>query len=116
MQEKLPKSKFESNTGVFLQGWLSPSHSCISNGLMAEVRIDDDLIGQKVKFHNKNIFCFSVIRQPPNRWARRMGGGQRMGRTRMGTRGGFIRVNTGIFCERCLTELRLGTFRHSIHA
>ena len=23
---------------------------------MAEVRIDDDLIGQKVKYHNKNIY------------------------------------------------------------
>lgn len=83
---------------------------------MAEVRIDDDLIGQKVKCHNKNIICFSVIQRPPNRWARRMGGGRRMGRAQLGTRGGFTRVNTGIFCERCLTELRLGTFRHSKHA
>ena len=83
---------------------------------MAEVRIDDDLIEQKVKYHNKNIFYFSVIRRLPNRWARRMGGRWRMGRARMGTRGGFIRVNTVFFCERCLTELRLGTFRHSIHA
>lgn len=83
---------------------------------MAEVRIDDDLIEQKVKYHNKIIFYFSVIQRPLNRWARRMGGGRRIGRARMGTRGGFIHINTGIFCERCLTELRLGTFRHSKHA
>ena len=80
MQEKLLKSKSESNTGVVLQEWLSPSHSCISNGPMAEVRIYDDLIGQKVKYRNKNIFYFSAIRRLPNRWARRMGGRWRMGR------------------------------------
>ena len=83
---------------------------------MAEVRIDDDLIGQKVKYRNKNIFYFSVIRRLPDRWARRMGGRWRMGRTQLGTRSGFTHINTGIFCERCLTELRLGTFRHSKHA
>lgn len=83
---------------------------------MAEVRIDDDLIEQKVKYRNKNIICFSVIRRPPNRWARRMGGGRRMGRAQLGTRSDFTHINTGIFCERCLTELRLGTFRHSKHA
>ena len=83
---------------------------------MAEVWIDDDLIEQKVKYHNKNIFCSSAIRQLPNRHTRQRGFGRRMGRSRMGKKDGLGQVNTGRFCERCLIVLRMGIFRHSIHA